>query len=210
MKSTHQGTCQVCGRLQMLPNGVLSKHGYDVRFGFFNGICWGTGHKPFEQAYDCVEKAIGWATEARTQLQAEVDALQTAAVGYFAPFHRYVTAKTRGERSGYREETVAVVVANTVTCAYADTVTGTYATVTFCNLHFADGKVEPASRYAGFASLGHDVKSIVLALREQRAGRLGKDIADRTSYITWQQRRIYTWKPQPLSPVPAPAPSRRP
>jgi len=48
-KATHVGTCQVCGSSQMLPAGVLSKHGYTVDGGFFNGVCPGAGHAPLEQ-----------------------------------------------------------------------------------------------------------------------------------------------------------------
>lgn len=50
MKSaTHQGHCQACGRIQFLPNDVLAKHGYVVKgFGFFNGVCAGSGKKPIE------------------------------------------------------------------------------------------------------------------------------------------------------------------
>ena len=47
-KATHYGTCQVCGRLQALPDGVLAKHGYDVEFHFFRGVCPGAAHKPLE------------------------------------------------------------------------------------------------------------------------------------------------------------------
>jgi len=49
MKSTHNGTCQVCGALQALPRGVLAKHGYDVKFHYFHGVCPGAGHLPLEQ-----------------------------------------------------------------------------------------------------------------------------------------------------------------
>jgi hypothetical protein len=48
-KATHQGTCQSCGRLQKLPRGRLSKHGYTVDWGFFNGVCGGAGYKPLEE-----------------------------------------------------------------------------------------------------------------------------------------------------------------
>lgn len=48
MKATHYGTCSFCGSLQKLPNGKLAKHGYDVRFGFFNAVCRGSGRAPFE------------------------------------------------------------------------------------------------------------------------------------------------------------------
>jgi len=47
-KSTHTGTCQVCGREQALPSGVLSKHGYVVPHGFFQGVCPGADNLPLE------------------------------------------------------------------------------------------------------------------------------------------------------------------
>jgi hypothetical protein len=48
MKSTHSGTCQICGSLQALPSKVLSKHGYTVDHGYFNGVCCGERHQPLE------------------------------------------------------------------------------------------------------------------------------------------------------------------
>ena len=48
-KATHYGTCQVCGRNQKAPNGLVAKHGYTVDGGFFNGVCFGSDELPFEQ-----------------------------------------------------------------------------------------------------------------------------------------------------------------
>lgn len=48
-KATHNGTCQVCGALQALPDGKLSKHGYDVEFHYFRGVCPGAAFMPLEQ-----------------------------------------------------------------------------------------------------------------------------------------------------------------
>lgn len=61
MKSsaTHYGTCQNCEREQKLPDGKLSKHGYQVAgFGFFNGICWAAGELPYEQSCECIKSKI--------------------------------------------------------------------------------------------------------------------------------------------------------
>jgi hypothetical protein len=49
IKATHNGTCQVCGREQALPGGIMAKHGYDVRFHYFRGVCPGAQHQPLEQ-----------------------------------------------------------------------------------------------------------------------------------------------------------------
>lgn len=48
MKATHYGTCQICNSLQKAPGGRLAKHGYDVQYGFFNGICRGSHELPYE------------------------------------------------------------------------------------------------------------------------------------------------------------------
>ena len=57
-KSTHQGSCQICGSVQCLPGGVLAKHGYTTRWGFFEGTCSGSGWEPFELSKDLVEPAV--------------------------------------------------------------------------------------------------------------------------------------------------------
>jgi hypothetical protein len=62
-KATHLGTCQVCSRVQKLPNGVMAKHGYQVLGGFFEGVCFGSNHLPLERDKTLVEKSIVWATE---------------------------------------------------------------------------------------------------------------------------------------------------
>lgn len=50
-KHTHTGTCQACGAVQAVDNvtRLIAKHGYKVAgFGFFNGVCRGSDHKPAE------------------------------------------------------------------------------------------------------------------------------------------------------------------
>ena len=49
--SIYQGHCQACGRVQVVLDGknVMSKHGYSVRHGYFQGICIGNDHAPLEQ-----------------------------------------------------------------------------------------------------------------------------------------------------------------
>jgi hypothetical protein len=57
-KATHYGTCQLCGSLQKLPNGVLASHGYQVDWNQFHGICSGSGHPPFEQSKDLATETV--------------------------------------------------------------------------------------------------------------------------------------------------------
>lgn len=48
---THTGTCQVCGRQQAAKNNggrTIAKHGYTVEFGWFTGVCAGSGAQALE------------------------------------------------------------------------------------------------------------------------------------------------------------------
>lgn len=68
---THTGTCQACGAVQAVDNtsGLVAKHGYKVAgFGFFNGTCQGSGHKPAERditlTYRIMISCEDWAVSA--------------------------------------------------------------------------------------------------------------------------------------------------
>lgn len=43
---THRGHCQVCASIQAIDpkTGRIAKHGYNVRYGSFNGVCFGSGY----------------------------------------------------------------------------------------------------------------------------------------------------------------------
>lgn len=57
---THRGNCQICDSLQAVDNktGLLAKHGYDVKFGFFNGTCKGAHHQPLQVSKDLIATVI--------------------------------------------------------------------------------------------------------------------------------------------------------
>ena len=43
-----RGNCQCCGRQQAVVNGRMSKHGYTVTNGWFQGVCGGDIHEPMQ------------------------------------------------------------------------------------------------------------------------------------------------------------------
>jgi hypothetical protein len=43
-----RGNCQCCGRQQAVVRGSMSKHGYTVDLGWFNGVCSGNRHAPLQ------------------------------------------------------------------------------------------------------------------------------------------------------------------
>lgn len=180
-KSTHRGTCQVCGQLQCLPKGTLAKHGYNVKWGFFSGTCWGTGRRPFEQAFDAVQEAIGWAVKHKQDLEQQVAKLATEPIGDIAPFHRYFGRKSTSRLVGYYEVTVTIIPSGE----------------DYFAILFDDNTVEPCSRYC----LNGSKEKIIRALRASRIERLQVGIAERARYIAWQQHRVDTWKPGELTEI---------
>lgn len=66
-RATHRGHCQVCNRIQKLPDGLLSLHGYTVVSrgwgGYFAGDCRGSRALPFERDKTLVEDSIKNALE---------------------------------------------------------------------------------------------------------------------------------------------------
>lgn len=47
-KTQLRGNCQHCGRDHAVVRGSMSKHGYEVKNGYFAGICQGDRHEPMQ------------------------------------------------------------------------------------------------------------------------------------------------------------------
>ena len=45
-----RGNCQCCGRQQAIVGGLMSKHGYTVEHGWFNGVCSGNHYAPMQKS----------------------------------------------------------------------------------------------------------------------------------------------------------------
>lgn len=48
MKTQLRGNCPCCGRLQAVVSGTMSKHGYVVKHGWFQGVCTGNKYAPMQ------------------------------------------------------------------------------------------------------------------------------------------------------------------
>lgn len=182
MKATHNGQCQICGRLQALPGGRLAKHGYTVDYGFFNGICAGTGHLPFEQDISLIEGIIAQVSAQAAALRAEAAARETAtdpADVYYNDYGPY----------GHRGKDCYHVVRGRV-----EMTEGTYQRAAF--VHEYQGKRRVHDNIAG----GYTIAALVKQLNEQHAWRLNGAAKQAEEYVRWQQSRIKNWQPQPLTP----------
>ena len=180
-KATHMGTCQVCGSLQKLPGGRLATHGYTTRWGFFSGICEGSGHLPFEQSTDVISGAIVRADERAATARLAAKLLRNDKTPAIVWVNEYVGATWENRKSGYiwrglrREE---------ITLGYRTTWTG------------KDGKKQQGTTVYG--STAGDADSIAHYLNEQRAVAYEKTAAKFSEYSAWQRERIKNWAPQPL------------
>ena len=53
-----RGNCQCCGRQQAVVNGAMSKHGYTVENGWFQGVCSGDRHEPMQVSRTTADKIV--------------------------------------------------------------------------------------------------------------------------------------------------------
>ena len=72
--ATHKGTCQSWGREQADTRSGLAKHGYNVEWGFFSGVCSGAHHQPLELD----RSRLDWTCEQLAENAAKLEAITLA------------------------------------------------------------------------------------------------------------------------------------
>ena len=183
-KATHQGTCQVCGRLQKLPHG-LSVHGYTTQFGFFSGTCRGTYGKPFEKSHDLISKAIEDAKKLIEKHGVEVWDLSSRPK--FIWTRSYNTKNQPWVKCGYE-----------VVDGYIQ-LTGQTLSPPFvssqCVNNLGLRKIHLRNR---------NVNDVVVDANQERVSYLRRTVKELESYIEWQEQRIADWKPTEIIPLSPP------
>lgn len=188
-KATHDGHCQLCGRLQRLPKGMLAKHGYTKEWGFFSGTCPGSDHLPFEQSRDLIAGAlervahsIKGLQDSATYLRTEPvkDAMARAEVYVRTAYGRqWLTGEVKlTEKQIGQNDDGPIIIRNFVLA----TVSGEY-------------KLEGYSH--GYPET---VEAMVKALREKEAKHHDRQAAELEKYRVWLVARNKDWKPAPLIP----------
>ena len=175
-KATHTGECQCCGRQQKLPGGSLSTHGYTKEHGFFQGICIGAGHLPFEQSKDLVERCIanaGKEIDARNAHKLEVAKLHEQTLGY-----------VRHYSYGYTSTIKAKIV-------QTDTHSFCYET--------SDGKRNRIVQYS--SDYPKSAEECAKFCNARYSKEIDREIASVRTYIKWQQARAENWTPKALTPI---------
>ena len=182
-KAIHYGICQWCGSMQKLPSGVLSLHGYKVRDGWFQGVCFGAGHAPIEVSKDLIDRAIASASKKRADLIVRAMSIRAEADSgsldcWHRVYHPELSNRSRG--SVYLWE--------------KGELEGNPHHPDFAYMQGSVRKVDQLRRYG-------DIKKIAAELREDYAKSLDRGAAREAKYIAWQQSRIAGWAPKPLIPI---------
>jgi hypothetical protein len=203
MKSTHRGHCQFCGRLQMLPSGVLAKHGYTILGGFFSGVCRGSAHSPFEVSCDQLPIYIDEAARTLSSVEEFQESLRrpvTENKAWFRTEHRNVR-RGSWSPSTYRWALCSVRVE---TIPYRDG-DGSY------KKFYRDGdtKLEKDTQErVAFepeisASYSATLEDVCNHANEVYADYLEHEAVSLRRYIDWQKNRVSAWKAAELLPVDA-------
>jgi hypothetical protein len=197
MKATHKGSCQGCGAVQKLPGGVLAKHGYTTRWGFFSGICGGSNWKPFETHTDLIERFVANAEEKKRNNEefiAKLQAKPTEAKGWINVYRTgnhmqksgYYWVETQFEmRQGkYDSKPVAY---------YLNPDPKREGQWLNCYTHAiqVDWTIHATATILDYVAVANAKKAAAVAAENVKI----------QEYINWQRKRIAEWKEQPLLPV---------
>jgi hypothetical protein len=88
-----RGNCPLCGRLQAVQNGHMSKHGYEVENHWFVGVCSGERFPPMQHSRVATEQAIAATLAKVAQLRALADKLHMG-----IEFPALITKSTRSPK----------------------------------------------------------------------------------------------------------------
>lgn len=195
--ATHSGTCQCCGHFQKLPNGRLSKHGYTKEWGFFDGICLGAGHLPFEQDISLIQSFIAGARDQVDALKSVQHDLRQPATEPKAWIHEYrgSVGRTRG---GY------VWVMKDIsmeTHKYSGGGEYTWNTFSCIGIRHGTGPEQKCEIQTYGCESQNTLLEMCTLLNSRRADAYDKDIQNLERYIGWQLERITGWAPKALTPV---------
>lgn len=200
-KATHFGHCQLCDSRQKLPAGVLAKHGYTTRWGFFSGTCRGSDHNPIEISCELIEGAQKSAKAQAASLRDEAAALRAYPVeGTTTAWVRYYhNARYRDDKSGYRWGQFEIQQASGYLFRAIEPVRPRFGQ-----------EVAPIVRSVTVptgtpwdSDNGYKLLDVIHQLNGHRAKHLEEEAAKVDGYVRWLQERLDAWAPADLIPVAA-------
>lgn len=193
-KSTHKGNCQVCDRLQMLPNGRLSKHGYTKRFHYFEGVCPGAKYLPFQQDTSLIPPMIenAKATAKRHRTAAKTWRSNKTYVVKKSVYSSDIKMQSWDFYNKFKKS--SILVEGTLS-ARKDKPEDKFTKLWFtCTV---DGKEYNFKLHGVYTHLDEYRDQ----LNESQAIHHNGMAKNFDEYVAWQTKRLKEWKPQPLIPV---------
>lgn len=202
MKATHTGECQICGSRQMLPGGVLSKHGYTKKWGFFNGICTGAEHQPFELSKDRIAGAVAAMQLTITAVEREIEGLCNP--GALVNAGNEAQVRVYGSYSGYIWTKCQIRVVTQTYGTGADAFTRHHPEYLEVKLHPSQIG-ETVEKWHRTTVYGEEAEQITLNqwvawYNTKYAKHLERVNSQRRSWVQWQTARLKNWAPKPLTP----------
>lgn len=183
MKSTHSGTCQICGCVQKLPNGKLAKHGYTKRWGFFTGTCTGSGEFPYEISCQKVIESISTAEKVKNTYIAKAFELSQPEQIPDEKIEFLWDFKVKG-LWGDKKTTKATFIHDKGSWFIAPTENSDLVRIYAVSVGiYGKTKLELWNSY-----------------REREAKKALREVANLKEYITFQTERVKEWKPSALIP----------
>jgi hypothetical protein len=96
-----RGNCQCCGRQQAVVGGLMSKHGYTVQNGWFNGVCSGNHYAPMQKSRVETDSIVANIRAEIPKLLAKAEQLEN---GTLIP--EFVTRRSYNYQTRKREEKI--------------------------------------------------------------------------------------------------------
>lgn len=190
--ATHAGHCQACGRLQKLPGGQLSLHGYNVRFGFFSGTCVGSRELPYEKSCDLIRGFVRRAQDDLKRVEGQQRHLRRWATEPKAMLRVWVRPSGGFFRQGgnyeWQQHEIKI-----------HTLPG--GSVRFYRGDEYRGYGMDANEVAPAKFGETDVLAVATHHNRIYADWLEHEADSLRRYIAWQERRIAEWQPREVLPI---------
>jgi len=191
-KATHDGTCQKCGSLQKLPGGILAKHGYTTKWGFFSGTCNGSHELPFELSKGLIERFIEQANTEVTRLQELERELRQPVADNGTGIATAWLHELRAFGGGHTARKWVEVQIRTVEHHGEN------------HVHYSPQYLDYKGQWHRYDLYGQSVTNaaqVATILNGKRASAVLATIVEMGEYVKWQRGRIEGWKPGKLKPV---------
>jgi len=202
MKSEFDGHCQLCGRLQRLPGGLLAKHGYNVHWGFFSGTCPGSDATPFEVSKHLIDGQIAHTKASIAALELGIAAVLASEDTTKVWVHEYLGSNKLG--GIYRDRLADIVRwerSNYGGTAQEDqSWSFVFVGRNWQSIKDCEQSSTKQCRYPSFEQNKSQVALVKFFNKWYADTVLAKQLGQLKSYVAWLEVRARDWAPAPLIP----------